>query len=345
MAALQDEYPILDKAATVSRSSAAPNQGIEAIKDTVYGSTAGILGKLVEYPFDTIKVRLQSQSTVPGQPTLNGPLDAFAAAFRSPEGPLVSLYRGLSAPLVGAAIENSCLFFSYRLAQDIIVSATPSLREQRGQETKVRLPFSQLVMCGAVSGAFTSLALTPVELVKCKMQVPATSSTLHASGKQSANTAAKPKPPGPSQIIAHIFRTQGLLGFWRGQLGTFIRETGGSAAWFGSYEGVKLLYVRYDPAVNSVEDVRVWQQMTAGAAAGMMYNFTFYPADTIKSRMQVEELSSGKTKATFASTAKTLWQQSGLRGFYRGCGITVFRSAPSSAIVFSIYEAFRKYLG
>ncbi|RMD39694.1 hypothetical protein DV735_g5418, partial [Chaetothyriales sp. CBS 134920] len=336
MAALQDEFPILDEAASVSRSPAAPNQGIEAIKDTVYGSTAGILGKLVEYPFDTIKVRLQSQSAVPGQPTLNGPLDAFAAAFRSPEGPIVSLYRGLSAPLVGAAIENSCLFFSYRLAQDLIVSATPSLREQRGQETRVRLPFSQLVMCGAVSGAFTSLALTPIELVKCKMQVPATAST--------SNT--KPaKPPGPSQIIAHIFRTQGLLGFWRGQLGTFIRETGGSAAWFGSYEGVKLLYVRFDPTVNKVEDVRVWQQMTAGAAAGMTYNFTFYPADTIKSRMQVEELGSGKTKATFASTAKTLWRQSGLRGFYRGCGITVFRSAPSSAIVFSIYEAFRKYIG
>ncbi|RMZ84527.1 hypothetical protein DV737_g1105, partial [Chaetothyriales sp. CBS 132003] len=342
MAALQDgpDYAILDKAVSMDGSAAAPSQGIEAAKDILYGSIAGVLAKFVEYPFDTVKVRLQSQSAVSGQPILNGPLDAFAAAFRSPEGPLVSLYRGLSAPLVGAAVETSCLFFSYRLAQDMVVSATPSLREERTRQAKVQLPFSQLVMCGAGSGAFTSLALTPIELVKCKMQVPA--STSHAAAQLGYTIT---KPPGPVQIIAHIFRTQGLLGFWRGQLGTLIRETGGSASWFGSYEGVKLLYVRFDPSVNKIDDVRVWQQVTAGAAAGMTYNFAFYPADTIKSRMQVEEVGAGKAKASFASTTKTLWRESGLRGFYRGCGITVFRSAPSSAIIFSIYEAFRKYLG
>src|SRR4051812_27732764 len=75
------------------------SQSVEALKDILYGSTAGILGKFVEYPFDTVKVRLQSQSHQPGSQALAGPLDAFAAAFRSPEGPLVSLYRGISAPL------------------------------------------------------------------------------------------------------------------------------------------------------------------------------------------------------------------------------------------------------
>ncbi|RMZ89937.1 hypothetical protein DV736_g2829, partial [Chaetothyriales sp. CBS 134916] len=342
MASLQDgaDYTILDKAVSMDGSPAAPNQGVEAAKDILYGSIAGVLGKFVEYPFDTVKVRLQSQSTGSGRPILDGPLDAFAAAFRSPEGPLVSLYRGLSAPLIGAAVEISSLFFSYRLAQNMIVSVSPSLREQRIQQGKLQLPFSQLVLCGAASGAFTSLALTPIELVKCKMQVPASTSPAPAQ-----LSYAVTKPPGPVQIISHIFRTQGLLGFWRGQLGTFIRETGGSAAWFGSYEGVKLLYVRFDASVNNIDDVKVWQQMTAGAAAGMTYNFAFYPADTIKSRMQVEEVGGGKAKATFASTAKTLWRKSGLRGFYRGCGITVFRAAPSSAIIFSIYEAFRKYFG
>ena len=75
----------------------------------------------------------------------------------------------------------------------------------------------------------------------------------------------------------------------------------------------------------------------------MSYNFVFYPADTIKSRMQTEE--TGSAKGKFLDTAKVLWRQDGIRGFYRGCGITVFRAAPSSAIIFSIYEALRKHFG
>lgn len=301
------------------------DQGVEALKDIVFGSTAGILGKYVEYPFDTVKVRLQSQSNAPGAPRLNGPLDAFRAAFRSPEGPLRSLYTGISAPLLGAAVETSSLFFSYRVAQELWVSQSAALRKEKELNNgKVELPFNALLLCGAASGAFTSLALTPIELVKCKMQVP--------GENQSRN---------PLNIIRSVFRAQGLLGFWHGQLGTLIRETGGSAAWFGSYEAVKLFFKRLDTSIDSIDQVKVWQQMTGGAAAGMAYNFVFYPADTIKSRMQTEDASS-KTRGTFMTVGRDLWRQQGLRGFYRGCGITVFRAAPSSAIIFSIYEALRR---
>jgi mitochondrial ornithine carrier protein len=321
-----------------------PSQTFEAIKDIAYGSTAGILGKFVEYPFDTVKVRLQSQSHDSLGPKLRGPLDAFSAAFRSPEGPIVSLYRGISAPLLGAAIETSSLFFSYRIAQDLVVSSSPTLRAKRDANptSKVELPFPYLLGCGAASGAFTSLLLTPIELVKCKMQVPA----IHAAQSPGGTaTAASLRPPTAIQLISQIFRTQGLSGFWHGQLGTLIRETGGSAAWFGSYEGLKILFRRNTtpyPVDGSFAEVKVWQQMIAGALAGMSYNFVFYPADTIKSRMQT---AASETKGTFLRTGAELWQESGVKGFYRGCGITVFRAAPSSAIIFSIYEALRKYFG
>jgi mitochondrial ornithine carrier protein len=344
MAALKNDLETIDglgEAAVSKKQHNLQNQGVEALKDVVYGSTAGILGKFIEYPFDTVKVRLQSQPTVPGQPVLSGPLDAFVAAFRSPEGPLRSLYRGISAPLVGAAVETSSLFFSYRVAQDIVIAATPALRKQKELEVgKIQLPFMYLVACGAASGAFTSLALTPIELIKCKMQVPITPSHIASDLGYTVS-----KPPGIIQLVSNVFRTHGLLGFWHGQLGTLIRETGGSAAWFGSYEGIKLIYLQYDSTVNKIEDVKVWQQMSAGAVAGMAYNFAFYPADTIKSRMQTEEVGATKSKGTFLGTGKALWGEAGIRGFYRGCGITVFRAAPSSAIIFSIYEGLRKYFG
>lgn len=87
-------------------------QGKEAAKDIAFGSIAGIVGKFIEYPFDTVKVRLQSQPDgLP--PQYKGPLDCFRQSWRA-DG-ILGLYRGISAPLVGAAVETSSLFFSVRL--------------------------------------------------------------------------------------------------------------------------------------------------------------------------------------------------------------------------------------
>lgn len=328
-------------------TSLTQNQALEAAKDIVFGSTAGVLGKFVEYPFDTIKVRLQSRPTYPlSSGRLDGPLDAFAAAWRSSEGPLRSLYRGISAPLFGAAVETSSLFFSYRIAQDLLVSNIPSFRalQSKDGQFKTNLPFSALLFAGAASGAFTSLLLTPIELIKCKMQVPVTSSHFESGFNHISR-----KPPGPYQLIKLVFKSQGLLGFWHGQLGTLIRETGGSAAWFGSYEGVKILFehrnnvITHSTKEHGASSTTLSQQLLAGATAGISYNFFFYPADTIKSRMQTEGgTAAGSRQMNFMSTGRELWNQQGLRGFYRGCGITVFRAAPSSAIIFSIYEALKR---
>ncbi|KAK1020602.1 mitochondrial ornithine carrier protein, partial [Friedmanniomyces endolithicus] len=78
------------------------------------------------------------------------------------------------------------------------------------------------------------------------------------------------------------------------------------------------------------------QQMLSGAVAGMAYNFLFYPADTIKSKMQTGELSHSDGRLTFLGTGRELWRARGMKGLYRGCGITVARSAPSSALIFTI---------
>ncbi|KAI9370965.1 mitochondrial carrier domain-containing protein [Aspergillus egyptiacus] len=306
-----------------------PNQGREAFKDVAFGSFAGMVGKIIEYPFDTVKVRLQSQ---PDHLPLkyNGPLDCFRQSFQA-EG-LRGLYRGISAPMAGAAVENSCLFFSYRVVQDLLRATCYSSTEP--------LPFSALLLSGAASGSITSLALTPVELIKCKMQVP-----VDIPGAKSY---------GPLKLIVTVFRQDGILGFWRGQLGTLIRETGGGAAWFGMYEGVSALFRSYQhsPSIADAPEVEsatlpLYQQMLAGAAAGISYNFLFYPADTIKSRLQTEDVNttSFAKRQTFWGTCNALWRQQGLRGLYRGCGITCARSAPSSAFIFTIYEGLRSYFG
>lgn len=46
-------------------------------------------------------------------------------------------------------------------------------------------------------------------------------------------------------------------------------------------------------------------------------------------------------KITFWECARIVWREQGIKGLYRGCGITVARAAPSSAFIFAIYEGLR----
>lgn len=163
------------------------------------------------------------------------------------------------------------------------------------------------------------------------------------------------RAPKPFEIIRYVYRHSGVQGFWRGQFGTLIRETGGSAAWFGSKESVTALFHHLNTSKdtnlenglrgvssNELGPLPLWQQALAGAAAGVAYNFSTYPADTIKSRMQTASPDSGSATQTFWKEGMAVWKQHGLRGMYRGCGITVARSAPSSAFIFILYDALKR---
>ncbi|KAK4540055.1 hypothetical protein LTR36_009871 [Oleoguttula mirabilis] len=318
-----------------SAADKAQAKGNEALKDIVFGSFAGLVGKFVEYPFDTVKVRLQSQ---PDHLPLRykGPLDCFKQAL-SHDG-FRGLYRGVSAPLAGAAAETACLFWSYSVAKGLLCQTAFPVHDEKD------LPLAALALAGAMSGGVTSLVLTPIELVKCRMQAP-----LHSSVDLSLRPGAIPTSTSlsPLTVVRDVFRREGLRGFWRGQFGTFVRETGGSSAWFGCNEATsiylkKRIAKQQDKPVTDVK-LELPQQLIAGAVAGVSYNFLFYPADTIKSKMQTGELT--HVRPTFTSVGKELWKAHGLKGLYRGCGITCMRSAPSSALIFTIVSRLHDTFG
>ncbi|KAH8158773.1 hypothetical protein CIB48_g9468 [Xylaria polymorpha] len=304
---------------------------MEVVEDLTYGSTAGIVGKYIEYPFDTVKVRLQSQPDhLPLRYT--GPLDCFRQSIKA-DG-VLGLYRGISAPLFGAACETSSLFLFERLGRGVVYASGYCSRDRV-------LPLSALWFTGAFAGAFTSIVLTPIELVKCKVQVPA------------SVDGVVPKVPTVTSVIRDVYKHEGVRGFWHGQMGTFLRESGGCAAWFGSKETTTKLFrllnersttSQLEKDALATEPLPLWQQAVAGASAGMSYNFLFFPADTVKSRMQTSPVGGTKQNRTFMQEGRALWNQHGLRGFYRGCGITVLRSAPSSAFIFMVFDGLKRYL-
>jgi ornithine carrier protein len=134
-----------------------------------------------------------------------------------------------------------------------------------------------------------------------------------------------------------------VRGLWLGQTGTLIRETGGSAAWFGTKELVCKVLRRNAPE----RPLRPWESALSGACAGAAYNLAFFPADTVKSTMQTEAELRPETvgQRSFGAVARELYRAQGVRGLYAGCGITVARSVPSSALIFLIYDGLRARFG
>lgn len=313
-----------------------------AAKEILFGSVSGIVGKIFEYPFDTLKVRLQSQPSI-GRVQYASTVDCVRQTLKS-EG-YRGFYRGLSVPMLGASFENAILFVSYS-------KATSFVKEIRGFNPKQELDTTGIMTAGALSGVATSFVLTPIELVKCRLQVQNVSPTpstikmtpmslkpsMEASqlSRHSLHTSASSAGSNQTifQLIGEIYRTQGLKGFWRGQISTLIRESGGSCCWFSIYE----LSLRALRPSNTSRKVNTQPDMLiAGALAGVGYNSLFFPFDTVKSRMQTNASSLG-----FFGVIGEVWKRQGIRGYFKGWPITVARAAPSNALIFWVYESLNR---
>lgn len=304
-------------------------------------------------------------------------------------------------------IENGILFSGYTYAQHVIRQTT-----NRKEEDPLTIP--QYTLAGGLAGMGAAFLLTPVELVKCKLQVQDVETLYHNINKEtfttntvsttttSANeiknqassetsskilsttstnnssmnksmaktvkqtmstktkqaTATTIKPiisesaatttvnstkihyKGPFHVIYSTLQHHGIKGMYRGITGTLIREVFGGMAWFGVYELSNNLMIK-KANVTDKDQLAPWKLAVSGGLAGIAYNSTSFPVDMIKSRMQTEDFivssTSKKMGKSFLSTAAEIYRAGGIRAFYKGCGITVARSAPSSGIIFVTY--------
>ncbi|KAL6940668.1 hypothetical protein ACO0QE_004581 [Hanseniaspora vineae] len=271
------------------------------MEDIICGSAAGALGKLIEYPFDTVKVRLQTSSHDMFPDTLS-----VIKYTVQKEGLITGFYKGVGSPLVGAMMENAVLFVSYNQTYKMLDQNAPSLNE-----------LSKIVLSGGAAGSCASFVLTPVELVKCKLQVS------NIQNPNNTNTILS--------TIKDVVKSYGLKGLWKGQSSTFYRECIGGCMWFTTYEVLKT------HLASTTEDKKpkTWHSLFSGAMAGIAFNASTFPIDTVKSLVQIDHHMT-ITRAIKETYAK----QRGIQGFYRGLGITLVRAAPANAVVFYAYETF-----
>eukprot|EP00026_Physarum_polycephalum_P013593 Phypoly_transcript_14010.p1 GENE.Phypoly_transcript_14010~~Phypoly_transcript_14010.p1 ORF type:complete len:303 (-),score=26.70 Phypoly_transcript_14010:18-926(-) len=294
-------------------TSAPPQDGAKknrlwlGIKDSIAGTLSGAACLFTGHPFDTIKVRMQTQQGT------EGAISTFTRTVRN-EG-ILAVYKGVTSPLVGMMFETAVLFVVYGQLKAILQ-----------KDPKVPLTIPQLSIAGGLSGVATSLVLTPVELAKCRLQIQ--------TGKVGDTSAQKYKSPLHCLIVT--FREEGIRGCFRGLGPTLAREAPGNVAFFGVYEWCKRALT---PEGKTVDQLGLGSLVLSGGLGGVAYWSVFYPADVAKSRIQTMDKQIG-----FFTCLKQIYQTEGRRGLYRGYIPTVIRAFPANAVMFSSYEMISRLL-
>ncbi|KAK7466487.1 Fe(2+) transporter [Stygiomarasmius scandens] len=176
------------------------------------------------------------------------------------------------------------------------------------------------MLAGALAGISEHAVMYPVDSIKTRMQVFATSPVAVYSGVGNAFT--------------RIASTEGMRALWRGVWSVVLGAGPAHAVHFGTLEAVKEL-------LGGNESGNQWLATSiAGASATTAADALMNPFDVIKQRMQVHK---SEFRSIF-TCARTVYRNEGLSAFYVSYPTTLAISIPFNAIQFTIYEHLKRTL-
>jgi len=282
--------------------------------DFISGSVGATASVYVGQPLDTLKVKMQTF------PSLYPRLGLCFQQTLRQEGLVRGLYAGTVPSLAANVAENSILFAAYGACQKLVARAA-----SLDQVDQLGLLHNGLA--GFLAAFWSSLALCPTELVKCRLQ---------ASRESFITRGLQPPKTGPAQLTREILATDGVPGLFRGLTATFTREMPGYFFFFLAYEATRAALT---PPGKTKDEIGPARTVVAGGVAGVTLWTIIFPADVVKSRLQV----TGATTPMLVMMGQ-IYRQEGLTALYSGLGPTVLRTFPATGALFLAYEYSKKWL-
>ncbi|CAH9132303.1 unnamed protein product [Cuscuta epithymum] len=272
-------------------------------KEFVAGGFGGTAGIIAGYPLDTLRIRQQQ----------SGAGSAFSI-LRQAVGSdgLRNLYRGMAAPLASVTFQNAMVFQIYAVLSrafdnDIPASSPPS--------------YKGVAFGGIGTGAIQSLILSPVELVKIRLQLQKKTNTPTLTHK------------GPVDVAKRIFRQEGWRGIYRGLTVTVLRDAPAHGWYFCTYEYMR---EKLHPGCRMNGQETFKTMLVAGGVAGVVSWISCYPLDVVKTRLQAQ--SEPLRYNGIVDCFRKIVKQEGHMVLWRGLGTAVTRAFIVNGAVFTAYE-------
>ena len=187
-------------------------------------------------------------------------------------------------------------------------------------------PAVAMFLAGGVAGAMAKTCTAPLDRLKIIMQ------TAGASRASAASVAAADK--GLLAAFLAIGKTEGLAGYWRGNVPQVVRILPYSSAMLYSYEAYKNKLKNKETGELSVP-----ARLLAGAGAACTATIVTYPLDIIRIRLSVDT-----SAKSMGDVARNILANEGPIGFFKGLPATCISIAPYSALNFCAFDLFKKAL-
>ncbi|KAE8254568.1 hypothetical protein A4X13_0g3370 [Tilletia indica] len=166
-----------------------------------------------------------------------------------------------------------------------------------------------------------------------------------ALGGQAANKGAGML----RQAVISLYKDGGgIKAFWVGNGLNVVKIFPESAIKFMSYEMSKRAFAKYVDGVSDSRDISGTSRFISGGIGGITSQLAIYPIETLKTRLMASQ-EPGKSQKLLLKTAKDMWNNGGVRLYYRGLTAGLIGVFPYSAIDMSAFEGIKlfyiKYTG
>jgi solute carrier family 25 (mitochondrial carnitine/acylcarnitine transporter), member 20/29 len=147
---------------------------------------------------------------------------------------------------------------------------------------------------------------------------------------------------GPIDVVKHVLREgRGVRGLFKGLVPTLAQEVPGNAIMFGVYETIKRAMAG---GQEDTSQLGRGSLTVAGCLSGASFCGSVYPADVVKSVVQVDDYKNPRYAGAI-DAARKIVAADGVKGLYKGFGPAMVRSVPASGACFLAYEVTRSALG
>lgn len=203
-------------------------------------------------------------------------------------------------------------------------------------------------IAGGISGVVSRTCTAPFDRIKVfRIARTDLSSTLLNSRKdliaKNPNAdLAKIKSP-LRKAMTTLYRQGGLKAFYVGNGLNVIKVFPESSIKFGSFELAKKLLTQVEGCKHTSE-LSQFSTYLAGGMAGVVAQFSVYPIDTLKFRVQCAPLDNQvHGNKLLLETAKEMYRKGGLKLFYRGVAVGVTGIFPYAALDLGTFSALKKW--
>jgi len=314
-----------------------PKLFVKRYRTEIAASGSSVLSTFIAFPLDSIKTRMQTYK-------YKSFTDCVRRTYQT-EG-FRGFFRGVTAPLASVTLVRTISFSMYQRSKytySSLIYKNFGIDPLVYVNTPGNYPNFATIACfgaaGATAGSILSVVACPFELTKLSAQVSVlmahrTSSSVSDAIKDAAVPASY-ENKGTFKTALNIVKHRGIVGLYSGFSLHLLRDTLGTAIYFGTYESVKQCLLTYRGDVTTTSPLAV---AGAGGLCGVVSWALIYPIDSAKSIYQRNCLLHNKGEAVMPAPRIQFFN----RRMYRGIGVSMTRSAIVNAIFFSGFEFLKK---